>query len=335
METRKVQLSGGTTYTVSLPKTWAEEHGIEAGSVLRMHTGDDGSLLVEASGNAGQSERAVELTVSNDDDTIRRQLPAAYSVGVDAVTLIDQSRNPSERRPVVEDSVRGLSGFEVLETTESRIRLTNLIDAENVDVRKSTLRLRLVVLAMHRDALTAVCKGDEALARQVIHRDDEADKLFSMITRHFRRSLTNLREVRKLGYSRDELFEYYYAARQFERIGDHAEKIATLSLEPDLSLSAAYIDRLSTVGDAVRDVVDDTATLLLESTDLDEILAVTHDADRVLDDVDAFDRELYDTDNPGEAYMLGLLLDSLRRTVEYGGNIADIALQQRIRTAVE
>ena len=47
METRKVQLSGGTTYTVSLPKSWAQEHGIDAGSTLSLYPNRDGSLLIE------------------------------------------------------------------------------------------------------------------------------------------------------------------------------------------------------------------------------------------------------------------------------------------------
>ena len=47
METRKVQLSGGTTYTISLPKSWAEEQGIESGSLVSIHPNGDGPLLVD------------------------------------------------------------------------------------------------------------------------------------------------------------------------------------------------------------------------------------------------------------------------------------------------
>lgn len=49
METRKVQLAGGSTYTVSLPKQWAEEHGVEAGAQLLVAPHDDGSLTVRVS----------------------------------------------------------------------------------------------------------------------------------------------------------------------------------------------------------------------------------------------------------------------------------------------
>ena len=41
METRKVQVTGGSTFTVSLPKEWAEENGVSAGSVVELfHRGE-------------------------------------------------------------------------------------------------------------------------------------------------------------------------------------------------------------------------------------------------------------------------------------------------------
>ncbi|SDD54042.1 phosphate uptake regulator PhoU [Natrinema hispanicum] len=332
METRKVQLSGGTTYTISLPKSWAQEHGIEAGSVLSLHPNQDASLLVEAMGGRTSADRSTTIDVSTDsDNTIRQRIRAVHAVGYDSVTLVDTTGHPDDRRKLVDRTLTELSGFELLETTDTRIRLTNLIDAENVDVRKSTLRLRLVMLAMHRDAVTAVVDGNEDLARRVIERDSEADKLFAMITRHFRRSLTDLHEVEKLDWSRDELFEYYYAARQFERIADHAEKIAKFAFEPAATIPPAYATRLSELATASRQVVDEAADAILTDASVAAANGALDKRDRLLDRLEDFDRDLYDHDVPNEAYVLGLLLDSLRRTVRYGANVAEIALQQVTR----
>ncbi|MFB6123672.1 MAG: PhoU domain-containing protein [Haloferacaceae archaeon] len=332
METRKVQLSGGTTYTVSLPKSWANEHGVDTGSVLSLHPNGDGSLLVEAVAGRETADRTTTLDVStNDEEAVRQRVRAAHAIGVDSVTLADSTGHPPDRRQSLERTLSRLSGFELLEATDRRIRLTNLIDAENVDIRKSTLRLRLVMLSMHRDAVTAVAEGDEELAERVVERDDEADKLFAMVTRHFRRSLSDLREVEKLEWSRDDLFEYYYTARQFERVADHAEKIAQFSLEPDLTFPPEFADRLTTLGDAARRVVDDAADVVLDGAGLETATGAISKRDRLMDRLEAFDRELYDHDVAGEAYVLGLLLDSLRRTVEYGANVADIALQRVTR----
>lgn len=332
METRKVQLSGGTTYTISLPKSWAKEHGIESGSLLELHPNDDGSLLIEVTADRTSGERTATLDISKDSDRIVRQrIHAAHTIGIDSVTLFDPTGHPDNRRQLIERTIQGLSGLEILEISENRIRLTNLIDAENVDVRKSTLRLRLVMLAMHRDAVTALVEDDAELARRVIERDNEADKLFAMITRHFRRSLTDLHEVEKLEQSRDGLFECYYTARQFERIADHAEKMAEFVLEPDVAFPEAYAEEFTELGSAVRQVVDHAADGILTDTGIETVSAVFKKHVELRDRLEELDRELYEHDVPGEAYLLGLLLDSLRRTAEYGTNVAEVAMQQITR----
>ena len=256
-------------------------------------------------------------------------------MGFDSVLLEDSTGHGSERRQVVEETLQELSGFELLEASDHRIRLTNLIDAANVDVRKSVLRLRLVMLAMHRDAISAVIEGDEELARRVVSRDSEADKLFAMVTRHFRRSLTDLHEVEKLAHGRDELFEYYYAARQFERIADHAEKMATFALEPDASIPEGYADELSDLGNTTRGIIDDAADAILTDAGIETASAVLAKHDQLHDRLEELDRDLYDHDVPSEAYVLGLLLDSLRRSAEYGVNVATVAIQQTIRENVD
>lgn len=332
METRKVQLSGGTTYTISLPKSWANEHRIDAGSILSLYPNDDGTLLVEADADVSTDTRSATVDVSTaSEDAVRQRIHALHAVGFDSVTLVDRAGHSAEIRALVENTVSNLSGFELLEAGDTRIQLTNLIDADNVDIRKSTLRLRLVMLGMHRDAVSAVLDGDEALARRVVDRDSEADKLFAMVTRHFRRALTNLQEVEKLGYSRDELFEYYYVSRQFERIADHAEKIARFAIDPEATVPENLAERIDSVASSARRVVDTAADVILADADIETAHTALATQAELTTDLRTLDRDLYTHDDPAEAYVVGLLLDSIRRTAEYGGNVADIAIQQVTR----
>jgi phosphate uptake regulator len=336
METRKVQLSGGTTYTVSLPKPWAEEHGIEAGSVLSLRPNGDGSLLVEAASGREDADTTVSLDVSTaDDGAVRQRVLSLYAVGCESLTLTDETGHDPDRRQTVERVVDELSGFELLEATDTRIRLTTLIDAENVDIRKIALRLRLVALAMHRDAVTAVTEGDEALAERVIERDAEADKLFVMVTRYFRRALSDLQETEKLGQSRDALFEYYYTCRQLERIADHAEKIASFVTDPDAPRPEACAEDILELGTRARNAIDAAADTVLAGADLDDAHAAVADSEALVEEIERLDRALYDLDAPEEAYVAGMVLDSLRRTAEYGANVARIGTQQALRRSEE
>ena len=47
METRKVQITGGNTYIVSLPKKWVKAAGIKSGDSLRIIPQRDGTLVIE------------------------------------------------------------------------------------------------------------------------------------------------------------------------------------------------------------------------------------------------------------------------------------------------
>jgi phosphate uptake regulator len=187
------------------------------------------------------------------------------------------------------------------------------------------------MLAMHRDAVDAVLNNDDALAERVIERDSEADKLFAMATRHFRRSLTDLHEVEKLDHGRAELFEYYYASRQFERIADHAVKIAEFVRDPDATVPDGFGERLSALAADARQVVDTAADVILTDAGIEAAHLAFEQRSALADDIADLDRELYTHDDPGEAYVLGLILDSIRRTAEYGTNIASIAIQQTTR----
>lgn len=332
METRKVQLSGGTTYMVSLPKQWANEHGIEAGSVLSLRPNGDGSLLVETNSVGGTCELSVTLDVGTATEAaIRQRILSLYTIGCESLTLTDRTGHDASAHQAVEAAIDGLSGFELLESTENRIKLTNLVDAQNVDVRKVSLRMRLVALAMQRDAISAITTDDVSLAERVIERDTEADKLFSMITRYFRRSLSDFREIEKLDQTRDGLFEYYYVCRQLERIADHAEKIASFVTDPEAPNLKGLKQEIASVGSRSRRVVDDAADVVLANGNLEDAQAVIEQCQELVNDIETLHRQLYDHDAPDEAYVGGMVLDSLRRTAEYGSNMADIGTQRTLR----
>ena len=333
MEVRKVQLSGGTTYTVSLPKAWARDHGIESGSLLYLSPSDDGTLIVrtdERVEDADEWEAVVDVR-SFDDSILRELLAGLYVVGFDRIELRDRSGFDGDRRRAVTDAATGLSGLDVMEAADSRIVLRSLIDAGNVSIRKSVLRLRLVTLSMHRDATAAVVEGDAGLADRVIERDAEADRLFAMVTRYFRRSLSDLRIVEKLGHSRAELYELYYVARQLERVGDHAEKTARVAADRTEPPAEPFAEDLRTSADRARSIVERASDVILSGTDVGAATRALGDRDELVADVETIQRALYD-DPTGEAtFRDALLLDSVKRTADYGGNVAEMGIQRTMR----
>lgn len=332
METRKVQLSGGTTFTVSLPKSWATEQNISSGSVLYLHPENDGTLLVEVQSQQTEETHSKRLDVSGyDEEMFAETVKSMYLVGVDRLVLVDKNGHGEERLRTATTLTAGLSGLELLETSDTKVVFENLIDPSSISVRKSVLRLKLVALAMYRDAVRAVADADADLAAQVVERDTEADKLFSLVSRQFRRALDDLQTVEELGTTRSELYEYYHTARQLERVGDHATKTANLVRERGDDLVDVDTEEFARLADESRRVVGRAADVVLTDVDATTGFAVLSDATTLDDDAAELDRELYDREDADGAYVVGLLLDSVRRTARYGRNIAEVGIQGVLR----
>jgi phosphate uptake regulator len=332
METRKVQLSGGTTFTVSLPKSWATEQNVSSGSVLYLHPEDDGTLLVEARSQQTEKTHGKRLDVSGyDEEMFAETVKSMYLVGVDRLVLVDKNGHGEGRLRSATELTAGLSGLELLETTDTKVVFENLIDPSSISVRKSVLRLKLVALAMYRDAVRAVTDADADLAAQVAARDTEADKLFCLVSRQFRRALDDLQTVEKLGTTRSELYEYYHTARQLERVGDHATKTATLVSERGDDLVDVDTEEFARLADESRRIVDRAADVVLTDVDATTGFAVLSDATALDADAAELDRELYDREDADGAYVVGLLLDSVRRTARYGRNVAEVGIQGALR----
>ena len=332
METRKVQLTGGTTYTVSLPKSWATEQGITSGSTLYLYPNEDGSILVEPEISADNRGHSSTVDVhSYTDGELAEAIHALYYNGVETITLIDSTADITSRERVVSSVLSQLIGFEIMEASPEKLVIENMTNAESISIRKSALRLRLIVLSMQQDAIQAFVESDTGLAREVVKRDDEVDKLLALVMRYFQRSLVSLEEVVELDLSRAKLFEYYYTTRQLERVADHAEKIADLALERPEAISEELKETILSLGDESRNIIEQSSNTVLSDLHVSESFETLQRRDELVSRIERLDRELYDHDKAKTAHQLGLVLDSLKRSADYGANIAETAIQNAAR----
>ena len=326
MDTRKVQLTGGSTYTVSLPKEWADEHGVEAGNEVEFHREGD-ALLLAPRPEAERTEGWLDVT-GLAGDRLTSAVMTMYVSGFDVIVLEGEQLSPDQRR-TIREAVQGLVGVEILKETDDRVVIQDLLDSSELSIHNAVTRMRLIALAMLDDAVTALLEDDDVLARSVIDRDDDIDRLWFAVSRIFRATLRSPRATAELGLPREMCFDYHSSARQLERIADHAAKISQLSTnleEIDDDVAAALRD----LHEDAADVIDTAMAALLEE-DGDRSTQLAHDARESILELDEHTRrvdELLRTLDPHEAQSLGLIVDSLSRCADYGGNVAETALQK-------
>jgi len=251
-----------------------------------------------------------------------------YVSGFDVITL-ETTRISAQQRRVIRDAVQGLVGLEVIEETSERVVLQDLLDSSELSVHNAITRMQLVSITMLEDAIEALITDDDDLAEDVKQRDEDVDRLWYMVSRVFRTVLRNPTAATEIGFPRETVFDYQSSARQLERIADHATKIADLSLEVD-EISGETADKLRNLqAEAVK--VPEKAMEALLTDDSDEATVLANEARgniRAVDDLARdVDKEVRESD-PQSAQVLGLVVDSLSRTADYGSNIAESALQK-------
>jgi len=325
---RKVQLTGGSTYTISLPKEWATENGIETGTPLYLYAADDRLVAARETDDG----RTIEIDAAEfGPDALADTVMTAYVAGYDEIVLTSPIEFDAKRRRAVRAAVTRLVGVEIQTQTPTEIAIRSLLDAAEVSLRQTVVQMRLTALTMHEDALDAVLEDDDELARRVAEQDGEVDRLFALVSRQFHRGLADVREAVTFDVDRTTAFAYYRIARQLERVADHAEKIAGVAGRQSAAPPAELGEELDELGERSRKIVRTALDEQLDEPSLSGLRAVVERRDAAVEDVSAVDRRLYDGD-VDEAHLLATVLDSVERTAEYGANVAEMGLQSALRT---
>ncbi len=326
METRKVQVTGGSTYTVSIPKEWATQNGIEAGSTVGFHPDGD-TLVLTRETSRERTEGELDISSLEGDDLVRAVM-TMYVSGFDIIAF-SADRITTEQRRFIRDATSNIVGLEILEETSDRMVLQDLLDSSELSIHNAITRMRLISTSMLNDAVTAIAENDPDFAHDVIERDSDVDRLWYLVSRIFRATLRSPTAAEELGLPREVCFDYHSSARQLERVADHAAKIAQVSL--------SFEEVPPEVGSALQDLHHETETVIegamdaLLEDDPDDATQLANDARNDILKIDEHTRnvdELIHDLEPEDAQNLGLVVDSLSRSADYGGNIAETALQK-------
>lgn len=228
METRKIQVSGGSSYIVSLPKEWIKSNNIQKNDPVRLDIQQDGTLLINPNTESRKVEmvKVFEVSPTTDRTQLLRYLIGAYIAGCTTIRITAPGRLP----PFVAELVREFTGMaigqEVIEETNTLVVLKDLLNPAEMPFESTLRRMLVIVQGMHEDALTALEEGDSLRAENVIRRDNDVDRLHWLIARQFNLIIGNVNLSGEMGVTVSEAAGYFLISRIIERIGDHATKIA-------------------------------------------------------------------------------------------------------------
>jgi len=230
-EVRKLQSTGGSTFTVSLPKPWVLEQQLKARDSLRVDWRPSGALRITPLNTLGDPVKHVFFdALSLPEKSLHDHLMGAYISGADSISI---AITPEVRKAAIvqiRKFLRSTRGFEIIEEGESNINLKCLLNAGDMPLHASLNRMYLQVTSLIRDIGSVFDGEDREFLSDAEERENEVDALLYLIERQVRISLDSHLVASKLNLSRTQALEFANLARSLERMMDHAYTMSQLVL---------------------------------------------------------------------------------------------------------
>ena len=325
--TRRIQLTGGATFTISVPKEWATHHSLKAKDSIKMDWRPSGALRITPAEERKPLRR--EIILKADDipvGSLLDHLVAAYIASTDRIKLVSKNGFSRSQRTRVKRFIRMTTGFEIMEEDEHSIELLNLLNVGEMPLQSSLNRMYLQLTSIVRDIVDVLSGESEELLEDVEERERELDATQLLIERQVGALLESHKVASDLDMDRRRAVEVANLARAFERMGDHAQLFAQLITttedKPKLALDETPLNKLAIWQSALKSMMINMRT---------EEPVEIHDARMALKQAQSDLAEHEDTLWGGRANATSVLYEfrvseTIRRLCAYARDVGEILL---------
>ncbi len=326
METRKVYVSGGSTYVISLPKKWVKKANLKAGDSLVV-TEQGGSLLIETSVFEKKSSvKEIKISQLISSDALERLIIAFYLVGYDTIRIKLDRKDHLPYRKSIRKMLDYLIGVEIVEDTNDAMTLEVMVDYKRMMTKQILQRIYSINRSMLLDLGKAIKTMDVGLAKDVIVREREIDRLYFLVVRQLKSAVEYQQIAEKLGIENQrDCLGYRIVVKVLERIADHIENMAKsyiqlLEVQPNVQMDD-FIELNSSIMMAFEKSVQ--ALFARDNEMAERIFQELKDIKKSHSDLS---NQLLAPKDIQSAILQKTMLDSLGRIASYSGDIAEIAI---------
>lgn len=339
-ETRKLQITGGSTYVISLPKRWITQNGLEKGSSLLVRQEENGflSILPPELGKQEKTEEVIiKVTSEESSEDLIRKTVAVYLQGYNIIHIKAKDRKKilSTQRNAIKTFARNmLVGTEIVIDTSTDLKLQVLLSYPELSVPSALRRMTIITSSMHKDAITALKNIDHQLASDVRATDYEVNRFHLYIIRQLKIAIQNPRLVTEIGLEKPkDCLGYRLVTKMVERTADHATNIAKYVQFLRKKLNSEFLNVIQEMSEVAISSFETSIDSLFER---EYALAesVIKKANSVIDLenkalISSKDTAIDDVAN------IRLVIESVRRIAEYSMDIAEIVLNMTVESVIE
>jgi phosphate uptake regulator len=338
-EQRKLQVTGGSTFILSLPKDWATKNELKRGSSMVVREEDDGSLSIAPSSfpkKEKQDEAYIRAGQTDNPDAVMRTAISAYLNGYNILHIRAQGQKvlSSRLRNHLKHFARHyLVGTEIVIDTPTDLTLQVLLNYPELTVQNALSRMSIIASSMHKESMAALKKLDYPSAKAVIETDREVNRFGLYIVRLLKLAVSNQRIVKEIGLSyQKECLGYRLIAKSVERSADHATKIAENTLLLKDVINEGVLEKVGALSDLANSMFENSMEALFKrdfnlAESVLEKLSQVHKLEKetVLSLPNA---------KAEDVVNLRLIIESIRRTAEYASDISEVVLNLNVESVL-
>jgi phosphate uptake regulator len=329
---RRLQRMGAVTIGVSLPREWVGRRRLTVGSDIQLRVlSDDSLLLKDRAEPRGRAVAALSVRHDRPREHLFRCLIAAYLGGAQEFSIREATGLSAGTKAIAREFARRTIQPEIVSEEEETLMLRDVSRGGGLEIPPLLHRMFQIVRRLHEESGRS-WKGMDRLGPSSWEaRDDEVDRHAWLIERILTLRLSTPVDRNLPGGA--HVLASLLVVRSLERIADHAVQIAengsrwietTPSERAVRSVSEFHQQALHHLGQAFAVTDEHDPDRANEVLDLGEALHATY---RALQE-NFFIRGGAGKLPPVGAVPLGLLLQSIDRTVSYAQDIAEVGLDR-------
>ncbi|MHA1785663.1 MAG: PhoU domain-containing protein [Candidatus Helarchaeota archaeon] len=325
IETRKVQITGGGSFIITLPKEWAKDMRLEKGSSLNLLTQPDGNLLITSGKLVKTSEKKKEFDIDlhNDAKLLFRQLIGAYIMGFSTFIIRSKKKIGQAFRESVINFTKSTIGPEIMEEAMATIKIKDLLNPAEIPLVNTINRIYLITKTMHEDAIRALINKDISLLEDIIDRYSEEDRLNWMIARHSNMLMTDMMLSKQMKINQTAANYFANISKFIERIADHAVRIAdNIKIIVESKMNDETIKLIEKANKIALEILDNS----LENTKRKSMENANNNIESITKLIEACNEinKIAFQMKGKESVAISYIAESIRRTGEYSIDISEL-----------
>ncbi|MEF8848693.1 MAG: phosphate uptake regulator PhoU [Candidatus Thermoplasmatota archaeon] len=324
MEVRRIQLTGGSSYIITLPKEWIKKLNIKKNDPIGLHIQSNGTILITPKISREQKQRIKTIKVEKtvEPEFLFRELVGAYIAGYNSIEIKAKDRMPPSARTTVRKMIQIAIGQEVVEETTNSIVIKDLLNPAEMPFKKTIKRMHVIVKSMHEDIMQSLKDKDKTIAEDVVTRDNEVDRLHWLIARQYNIILRNVNFAEKMDTTTEYASTSHLISKIIERIADHVTRIAYNIIELNLEeIDKKIIEKMIKANKKSLDIFyESIGTFIIK--DVSKANKNIKKVEELVEECNQISSSVL-KQKGATAVSLGYIIESTRRIGEYSEDICE------------